>query len=992
MSKENIIAVLQGIFDGDGFSRKDRGTIGISLSSEILIKQIRIILLNLGIRSMYQLYSKEQMNKYDYFEYPFKHDSHRLELNYSNSKLFYDTIGFRLTRKQNNNLLLIETNTKNGVSKDIIPHSLNMMNVFFNYFDGDISTLRKKYGLNISGVLNKKTRYKSEHTNSRNVDKFYNLVKSKLPEKLIEEYDKIIIPNSEWVQIKDIEEKENKTYDFSLEDTNDFWAHSVIYNGILGHNTPNGMGNFFHRIWSDAETKKNSFETIKLHWSLHPERDQVWRDKQSDELGARMAGQECDCSFLASGNNVVNLITLQEIEKEYVRDPIEVTEGGALWIWERPANDHDYLISADVATGDGSDYSAFHVIDRNTMMQVAEYQDKIGILDYAKILVSVATRYNNAQLVVERESYGRGVLEFILEDGYRNTIFTNSQDLYVEVKGRIQNKYYQEEKKLKPGFSTNEKTRILIIGKLELFINQKHFIPRSVRLINELKTFIWHNGRAEAASGYNDDLCVDGDTLIKTTRGNIPIRDVIIGDNVLTHKGRYKRVSNVFRSYNDTHCIVKCNGKIDLKITPNHPVFYYTGVKSSWSEYINSNSWIKFSDEKVTNVLDLNREGDYYLTTPQINDNGISSLDLMDYANGNWKEENGKLINYIKNPLGEFPNPKQNKISRYIPMDNEFYFILGYFLAEGSKGDHCIQFASNESEIYQREFVKSYMEKYGFKCRIYYNKEFKVCNLVINSTILKNVFLDFSKSSTKKLPHKFETSDPIKNYWLLIGYLSGDGCIYRNTVKSFTISYDIALLIQQCCTNIGIPCHISRSGKSGEVLMMGRKCNVKSGHKIRLPSKGLDFIYNDLKPFKCHKGKYVKSKTINQSFIKILNTKNGNVNLGKIKSIECIKTKINTPFYNLEVEDDNSYVANGTSIHNCMALGIGLWVRDNSLRVKEEGMELTKKMLEKIDTPEKPSDHAPVYSSRGHHDASFDQWNMRVGIGNDQRENLTWLL
>lgn len=213
-----------------------------------------------------------------------------------------------------------------------------------------------------------------------------------------------------------------------------------------------------------------------------------------------------NCDFLASGNNVVDLIKLQEIEKECVKDPIEMSEGESLWVWEKPKQGTDYLITADVATGDGSDYSTFHVLDRDTMTQVAEYQDKIGILEFARILVSVATRYNNAQLVVERESYGRGVLEFIVEDGYKNLVYTNSQELYVEVRGKIRNKYYAEEKKLLPGFSTNEKTRILIIGKVELYLNQKYFIPRSVRLINELKTFIWHNGRAEAARGYHDDL------------------------------------------------------------------------------------------------------------------------------------------------------------------------------------------------------------------------------------------------------------------------------------------------------------------------------------------------------------------------------------------------------------------------------------------------------------------------------------------------------
>jgi len=58
--------------------------------------------------------------------------------------------------------------------------------------------------------------------------------------------------------------------------------------------TPNGVGNFFHKSWTDAMAG-GQFNPIKLHWSLHPERDQEWRDKQDELLGPKFAAQECDC-------------------------------------------------------------------------------------------------------------------------------------------------------------------------------------------------------------------------------------------------------------------------------------------------------------------------------------------------------------------------------------------------------------------------------------------------------------------------------------------------------------------------------------------------------------------------------------------------------------------------------------------------------------------------------------------------------------------------
>jgi len=59
--------------------------------------------------------------------------------------------------------------------------------------------------------------------------------------------------------------------------------------------TPNGVGNFFHKTWVGSEDGTNGFNNIRLHWSVHPERDQSWRDEQETLLGAKGAAQECDC-------------------------------------------------------------------------------------------------------------------------------------------------------------------------------------------------------------------------------------------------------------------------------------------------------------------------------------------------------------------------------------------------------------------------------------------------------------------------------------------------------------------------------------------------------------------------------------------------------------------------------------------------------------------------------------------------------------------------
>ena len=80
-----------------------------------------------------------------------------------------------------------------------------------------------------------------------------------------------------------------------------------------------------------------------------------------------------------------------------------------------PKQDKKYLVSADVARGDGNDYSAFHVIDVDRYEQVAEYKGKMAPDQFGHFLVEVATKYNNAILVVENNSVGYACIQKIID-------------------------------------------------------------------------------------------------------------------------------------------------------------------------------------------------------------------------------------------------------------------------------------------------------------------------------------------------------------------------------------------------------------------------------------------------------------------------------------------------------------------------------------------------------------------------------------------------
>jgi hypothetical protein len=268
--------------------------------------------------------------------------------------------------------------------------------------------------------------------------------------------------------------------------------------------TPNGIGNFFHKVWADSESKKSGFKPIKLPWQLHPKRDDFWREQQTKELGDKLASQECDCSFLSSGTNVIALSILDVYEKNYIKEPIEYRAADELWIFEPPNYSKGYIIAADTARGDGSDYSAAQVIDTETSEQVAEYKAQIGTTEFGNLLVNLATEYNDALLIIERENVGWATIQTVINRQYKN-LFYSSKDLkYVDVLHQLKNKYNKDE--LIPGFSTNVNSRPLLISKLEGYFRERAIIIRSVRTLNELKTFIWEKHKAQAMQGYNDDL------------------------------------------------------------------------------------------------------------------------------------------------------------------------------------------------------------------------------------------------------------------------------------------------------------------------------------------------------------------------------------------------------------------------------------------------------------------------------------------------------
>jgi len=141
-------------------------------------------------------------------------------------------------------------------------------------------------------------------------------------------------------------------------------------------------------------------------------------------------------------------------------------------------------------------------MDIATNTQVAEYRGQMPPKDFGYLLCAIATEYNQALLIVENANIGWSTIDSIIERGYKNIYYSPKGEVTIDSFFD----QYSDTSKMTPGFTMSLRTRPLVINKFREYIGDRSVTIQSKRLLEEMKVFIWKNGRAEAQSGYNDDL------------------------------------------------------------------------------------------------------------------------------------------------------------------------------------------------------------------------------------------------------------------------------------------------------------------------------------------------------------------------------------------------------------------------------------------------------------------------------------------------------
>ena len=333
----------------------------------------------------------------------------------------------------------------------------------------------------------------------------------------------------------------------------DFWAAcmaSLSTGGkVIVVSTPNGFDPIYYEIYDQALKGMNEFKISEMVWWKDPRYakdlqlinvkdiihyylnrheyqeteiiDYNGKEKKFDEIrelinkgykpssswyesmvkklkyDKRKVNQELECAFLGSGDNVFDSNLLEKIKNDDLRDPETTMMGGGLWIWKEPEVGKKYIMGVDVSRGDSEDFSTFQIIDFDSREQVAEFIGKLPPDTLAEVCFKWGNMYN-AFIVIDITG-GMGVTTSLRlrELGYRN-MYVDGVDMSNKWKfdPKINDKI--------PGINFNAK-RVQIIATYEEYLRHG-FIIRSKRLLGEMHTFVYINGRPDHQKGQHDDL------------------------------------------------------------------------------------------------------------------------------------------------------------------------------------------------------------------------------------------------------------------------------------------------------------------------------------------------------------------------------------------------------------------------------------------------------------------------------------------------------
>ena len=273
-------------------------------------------------------------------------------------------------------------------------------------------------------------------------------------------------------------------------------TYPVISSGkttkVIITSTANGIGNIFHKIWEGAVQGTNEYKPFRVDWWDVPGRDAKWKEQTIANTSQLQFDQEFGNTFFGTGDTLIDGQTLLELR---AKPPTQTVESGRGKIYEKPLENHFYVMTVDVAKGVGGDYSTFQIIDTTArpFKQVMSYRNnRLSPILFPNIIHKYAKAYNEALVVVENNDQGVVVCNGMYYD-------IEYENLYVESSVKANGL----------GITMNKKVKRLGCSAIKDIIETRKLDIVDEETILEISTFVAKGTSYQASDGNHDDLMMN---------------------------------------------------------------------------------------------------------------------------------------------------------------------------------------------------------------------------------------------------------------------------------------------------------------------------------------------------------------------------------------------------------------------------------------------------------------------------------------------------
>ena len=422
--------------------------------------------------------------------------------------------------------------------------------------------------------------------------------------------------------------------------------------------------------------------------------------------------------------------------------------------------------------------------------------------------------------------------------------------------------------------------------------------------------------------------CFTPDMRVVMADGSLKcIINVKAGDKVITHKGNIKKVLNLQKHLDKANSdvyAVKVQGlPVPIKATEEHP---FLVLKEQTHCYVTGDP-IRGTSNGFDRFKKRMKLGAYQMKAYK----KLSKEEKIGYEY-EWK----KAKDLTNKDILVFP-----KIKEYMETDVTVgkARLLGYFLAEGNYIKYKdklagveFSFALDEKDTLVKEVEELFLNEFpkGNAPKIYIRKDKNISVIRVNGKTISEWFFKYcgEYSYEKKLNQEisFWDDELIKN--LVGAYINGDGCkrriFYKNNfyenLIAVTVSENLAYQIKGLLAKVEIYCRLEK--RQGQLKWDAQGIDVRLrgksvGDELDIKERNRDIFNIVLSGFESIKlNEYIEEKKrIERDYLQRLNQTNDYIVM-PIHSIK--KEKYKGEVYNLEVEDDNSFIIEGVTVHNCI--------------------------------------------------------------------------